>query len=47
MEDRFDGAFGDARFAVDAVFWINVKHVRAFVKAVAGADHNAIGVLAA
>lgn len=47
MEDRFDGAFGDACFAIDAVFWINVQHVRAFVEAVAGAYHYAIGVLAA
>jgi hypothetical protein len=47
MEDGLDGAFGHASFAVDALVGVNVEDLFAFVKALDGADDNAIGVLAA
>jgi hypothetical protein len=47
VEYRFDWAFGDASFAVDALIRVDVEHVCAFVKAFDGADHYAIGVSAA
>jgi len=47
MEDRLDGAFGDARFAVDAFIRVDVQHLLAFIETLDRADNNAIGVFAA
>ena len=47
VEDRFDGAFGHACFAVDAFVRMDVKNLLAFVEALHRANHHAIGVLAA
>ena len=44
MENRFDGALGDARFAVDAFFWMYIKHLVALVETFHGTDHYAIRV---
>src|SRR5579871_2627301 len=45
-EDRFHRAFRHARFTVDAVLRIDVKHLVVLVKAFHRADDAAIGVLA-
>lgn len=44
--DGIDGAFGFAEGAVDAFVGFDDEHVWAFVKAVDGADFDAIGVFA-
>jgi hypothetical protein len=46
MEDRLDGAFGYAGFAVDAMVRIDVKHALALMKTIGRANGDAIGVLA-
>jgi hypothetical protein len=46
MEDCFDGAFGNARFAIDTLFGMDVEHLVALVEALHGANDNAIGVFA-
>ncbi len=46
VEDRFDGAFGNTRFAIDAFFGVDVKHLLTLVKAFDGADDNAICIFA-
>jgi len=47
VEDCINRAFMGARLAVDAVIGIDIQHLLTFVKAVAGADNNAISMLAA
>lgn len=47
VEDCLDGAFGNAGFAVNALFRMDVQHLLAFVETFHGANDNAIGVLAA
>jgi hypothetical protein len=44
--DGFDGAFGDAGGAIDAVFGMDYNLVIHFVKASDGADFNAVSELA-
>lgn len=44
--DRFDGTFRDARLAVDAMVWVDEKHVFALVEAVARADRDTTRVFA-
>ena len=44
MEDRFDRAFWNTRFAIDALFWMDVKHRLALVEAFYRANNDAIGV---
>ena len=44
--DGFDGAFGDARGAIDAIFGMNNDLVIHFVKAGDRADFNAVSELA-
>ena len=44
--DSIDRTLGNTRFAINAVVGINEQHLRALVKAVAGADDDAIGILA-
>ena len=46
VEDRLDRALRDARLAVDAVVRVDVEHLLPFVEAIAGADRDAVGVLA-
>lgn len=46
MEDRFDRAFWNACFAVDAFVWMDVKHRVGFVEALDWADDDAVGVFA-
>src|SRR5438093_802935 len=46
-EDGFDRALRRALLAVDARFGVDEQHLLSFVKAVDGADDNAVGVLAA
>lgn len=46
MEDRFDWAFGNACFAVDALFRMDIEHLIAFIEALYGANHNTIGITA-
>ena len=47
MEDRFDGAFRHASFAIDALIRMNVQHLLTFIKTFNRADDDAIGVFAA
>ena len=44
VEDRLDRAFGNARFAVDAFFGVNVDHRFTFIEAFDGADDDAVRV---
>ena len=46
VEDCFDGAFGNARFAVNAFVGVNVNDLVAFVKTFDGTDNHAIRVFA-
>ena len=46
MEDGFDRTLWNTGFAVDALIWIDVEHLFAFVEAFNGANYNAIGVSA-
>ena len=46
VEDRFDWAFGNTGFAIDAFFRVNVKHLFALVEALHGANHDAICISA-
>ena len=46
VEDRLDRTFVEARIAVDALVWVDVQHVLAIAKAIAGANNNAVGVFA-
>lgn len=46
MEDCGGRAFGDARFAVDALFGMNEEHGFPFVEAFDRTDRHAVGVLA-
>ena len=46
MENRFDWAFRNASFTVNALFRMNVEHLIAFVEAFHGAYDHAIGVFA-
>jgi len=46
MEDRFDGTFGHARFAVDAFFRMNVDHLLAFVETLDWANDHTVCVFA-
>ena len=46
MENRFHRAFGNTGFTVNALFWVNVEHLLAFVEAFYGAYNHAIGVFA-
>ena len=46
MEDCFNGSLGNACFAIDAFFWVNVKHLIAFIEAFYGANDYAICVFA-
>ena len=46
-ENSFHRAFGNTRFTVDAFFWVDIKHLLAFVKAFYGANNNTICVLTA
>jgi hypothetical protein len=47
VKNRFDRAFRNARFAVNALIGMDVQHRVAFVKALDGTNHDAIGVSAA
>src|SRR5262249_3076106 len=47
VEDGPDGALGGARLAVDAMVRVDVEHLPPLVEAVARADRDAVGVLAA
>ena len=47
MKNRFHGAFRDACFTVNAIFWIDVEHFWALVKTVARAYRYACGIFAA
>ena len=44
MKDRFDWAFRNASFAVNALIRINVKHGLAFVETFYRANSDAVGV---
>jgi hypothetical protein len=44
MEDGFHGAFRNACFTVNALFWVDVEHLIAFVEAFHGTYDHAIGV---
>ena len=44
--NRFDGAFGHARFAVDAIVRVDVQHHVVLVEALDGANDAAVRVLA-
>lgn len=46
IEDRVDRTFRDTQGAIDALFRIYHEHVPTFVKAIDGADLNAIHILA-
>ena len=46
MEDSFHWTFRNASFTVDALLWVNVKHLIAFVEALYGANNNTIGIAA-
>lgn len=46
VEDRLHRAFRNTRFAIDAFLWVDVEKLPVLVKAIHGADHNTIGVLA-
>jgi hypothetical protein len=46
VENRFDGTFGHAGFAVNAFVGIDVKHRFPFVKAFDWAHDNTVGVTA-
>ena len=46
VEDCFNRAFRNACLAVNALFWMDVKHLIAFVEALYGANHNTIGITA-
>jgi hypothetical protein len=46
MEDRLDGAFRHAGFAVNALFRMDVEHRLPLVEALDGADDDAVSVFA-
>jgi hypothetical protein len=46
LEDGFDGALWNTRFAVDALLRIDVEHRLTLVEAFHGAHHDAVSVLA-
>jgi hypothetical protein len=46
VEDRFDRAFWNARFAINALIGVDVKHLLAFVETLYWADDDAISVTA-
>jgi len=46
VKNRFHGAFGDAGFAVDAFFGVDVEHLVSLVEALHWANNNAICVTA-
>jgi len=46
MEDRFDRALRDARFAIDAFFGVNVEDLIPFIETLDRADDDAVGVFA-
>lgn len=46
MKNRFDRALGHTGFAVDTIFWMDEQHLRALVKAIAGASRYAGRVFA-
>jgi hypothetical protein len=45
MVNRLYRAFASTRIAIDALVGIDVQHLLALTKAVAGANHYAVGVL--
>lgn len=47
MENCFYRALRNTCFAVDAFFWVDVKHGLAFVETLYGANHNAVSISAA
>ena len=47
VKDGFDGTFGDAGFAVDALIRMDVENLLAFIEALDRANNYAVGVLAA
>ena len=46
MEDGFDGTFGDASLAVDALFRVDVEHRFSLVETLDRTDNDAVGVFA-
>ena len=46
VEDRFDGTFRDAGFAVDAFIWMDVQHRFALVKTLDRTNDDTVGVFA-
>ncbi len=46
VEDCLDGTLGNACFAVDALFRVDVKHLVTLVEALHWANNDAIGVFA-
>jgi hypothetical protein len=46
VEDRFNGTFRDAGFAIDALVRMNVQHRLPLVETLHGANHHAVGVFA-
>lgn len=46
VKDCFDGAFRNARFAIDTLFGVDVEHLISLVEALYGANDDAIGVFA-
>jgi len=46
VEDGFNGAFGNACFAINTLFGVDVEHLIAFVEALYWANDDAIGVFA-
>jgi hypothetical protein len=45
-KDGFNGTFGHASIAIDTRFRVDIEHLLAFPKTIAGAHDHAIGVLA-
>jgi hypothetical protein len=46
VKDGFDWAFRDAGFAVDALVWVDVEHLVAFVEALDRTNDDAVRVFA-
>ena len=44
VKNRFGGTLCDTGLAVDAIFWVDVEHFWALVKAVAGASRYTSGI---